>query len=294
MPPDLIARQKFIGGTDAACILGISPWKTAFDVWQDKMGQAEPTPDNEYMYWGRMLEPVLREAYREKTGYAVATPDTIFHPEYKFIGGNLDGMAADRVVEFKTAAFSKDWGEPGTDEIPPYYIAQCAHYMLVTGLPQADLAVLIGGNDFRIYHMEADARLQKMLLNAERDFWESHVKTGIAPEAKTLSDLTKLYPKSVQKGVTASADVLVAAQSLKNIKQRIKELEEQKAAEETIIKGFMAANDTLLDDGSNIVATWRTNKDSRCFDKDAFKAVYPDLYDNYIKPKPGIRPLLVK
>ena len=57
-------------------------------------------------------------------------------------------------------------GEPGTDEIPDYYMTQVQHYLAVTGVKTADVAVLIGGNDFRIYTIEADEELQSFVDRA--------------------------------------------------------------------------------------------------------------------------------
>lgn len=54
-------RKTFIGGSDAATICGLNPWKTRYQLWQEKTGQAEPTDlsENERVYWGNVLEEVV-------------------------------------------------------------------------------------------------------------------------------------------------------------------------------------------------------------------------------------------
>lgn len=63
-------RRAGIGGSDVAALLGLSKWKSPYQLFLEKTGNAPPQEDNEAMYWGRMLEPVIRDAYEEKTGTA--------------------------------------------------------------------------------------------------------------------------------------------------------------------------------------------------------------------------------
>ena len=116
----LAERMKGIGGSDVAAILGLSKWSTPYDVWQSKLGLADPTPDNDAMKWGRLLEPVVRQAYAERTGLAVAVPsDPLVMPGYDFARANLDGIREDgRIVEIKTARYADGWGDEGSDEVP--------------------------------------------------------------------------------------------------------------------------------------------------------------------------------
>ena len=55
-------RKCGIGGSDVAAILGISKWNSAISLWLDKTNQTnEPVEENEAMYFGSLLEPLLRE-----------------------------------------------------------------------------------------------------------------------------------------------------------------------------------------------------------------------------------------
>src|SRR5262245_21334122 len=105
------------------------------------------------MRWGNLWEQVVRQEYGNRTGRTVVVPPGIIrHPKVQFALMTPDGIAdASRVLQVKTARTSDGWGDPGSGEIPQDYILQTQHEMFVTGLPVADVAVLIGGQDFRIY-----------------------------------------------------------------------------------------------------------------------------------------------
>ena len=65
-------RQKGLGGSDIAPILGISKWSSAIDIWLSKTNQKhDEVVENEAMTWGKILEPVIRDRFREVTGKKV-------------------------------------------------------------------------------------------------------------------------------------------------------------------------------------------------------------------------------
>ena len=67
MPRDewLELRRQGIGGSDAAAILGLNPWKTPMDVWLEKTGEfTRDDEENEQMYWGTVLEAVVAEEFK--------------------------------------------------------------------------------------------------------------------------------------------------------------------------------------------------------------------------------------
>lgn len=62
-------RRKGIGGSDASAIAGINPWKSPMAVWLDKTGQIEPEEAGEAAYWGNVLENVVADEFKERTGF---------------------------------------------------------------------------------------------------------------------------------------------------------------------------------------------------------------------------------
>ena len=67
-------RRKGIGGSDAAAILGISPWRTARDLYDDKLGIASAQDDSGNwvaLEMGHLLEDLVARIFSQKTGYPI-------------------------------------------------------------------------------------------------------------------------------------------------------------------------------------------------------------------------------
>jgi len=209
-PNQLETRRRGIGGSDAAAVLGLSKWATPLDIYLSKVEPvATRAPMTEPMLWGNLLEPVVRQRYSDLTGRAVTVPDTIRHPVHSFMIAHVDGVTDDgRLLEIKTAGSNYGWGEPGSDEIPGSYLIQVQHYLFVMDLPVADVAVLIGGCDFRQYEIPADPELQEMIVDGEREFWH-RVETLDPPpidldNPRALEIVRRMYPGT--DGTTVDAD----------------------------------------------------------------------------------------
>lgn len=289
-------RRQGIGGSDVAPILGLSKWRTPLDVYLDKRGEGAPDVDNESMVWGRALEPVIRQQYAERTGRVVRLPDAMLrHPRHDFMIANLDGVTDDkRVLEVKTARTGQDWGEPGTDEIPEAYALQVQHYLAVTGFVVCDVAVLIGGSDFRLYEVPADRELQGLIIDAEAAFWQ-RVIDGDEPEPITFAEAQQRYGRSDAKGVVGAGEMAAqAVRDLARIKAQIKQLEAaEEDAKAIVMRAFGDSGDTLVL-GDRTLATWKLAKAPERFDAAAFKAAHPDLAAKFTGPGNPYRRLLLK
>ena len=208
-------RKTGIGGSDCAIVLGLSKWKTARQLYHEKRGElpAAVSDETEEQWWGRMLEPVVRQKYAEKTGRTVMVPaDTIRSVAHPFMLAHIDGYTDDnRGYEGKTAMASTGWGEEGTDAIPTEYLFQTHHYMVVTQLPVFDVATLIGRR-FAFYEVQADAELHEMIVAAESEFMR-RVREGDPPPLdylhKTAIDCVKLmYPGTNGTRIAADAEAI--------------------------------------------------------------------------------------
>lgn len=218
-------RHLYIGSSDAAAAMNLSPWQTAVDLWLEKRGASPPFEGNAATRWGKLLEPLLRQEYAEQTRRAVYLPqERLVHPEVTFIAAHPDGITDDgRLLELKTARSAEDWGEPGGDEIPTPYTIQVQHQLMVTQLPVADVAVLVGGSDFRLYEVPADRELQGDILEAEVEFWR-FVEQGIQPPLDfsaphVLAVVRKLYPGTNGQTVDADESCIKAREELETAKE---------------------------------------------------------------------------
>lgn len=290
----LAERRTGIGGSDVAPLMGLSPWTTPYELWLDKLGRLPQKEETPAMRMGTLLEPLILGMYVQETGIHATKPAEIIRStQHPFALANLDGLASDRVVEIKSARDDRDWGEPGTDEIPTYYAAQVMHYMGVTGLPRADVAVLIGGSDFRVYTVARDDDLIQAIFRVEQDFWR-HVTECSPPPIERASDAALAWPASRASHVQAPPNIAASVARLKEIKAMAKALESEASTLEDIVKPFIADNDTLVDVGGHVLATWKSSKDSSRFDMDAFKVAHPDLVEQFQKIVPGSRRFLIK
>jgi len=312
----LTARRSIVGGTDASALCHKNPWKDPMQVWAEKTGLwPDDDVQSEVMKWGILQEDLVAREYVAKTGNKVRRPallqDKILgfatrlrrHPNYPWMGAHLDRLILNenRGLECKTTnAFMKgEWGEEGTDQVPEQYLLQCQHYMAVMGYDSFDLAVLIGGNQHRVYHIPRDEGLIASLIKIEGDFWHNHVITGVCP----MPDGSEQSMRSVKRlNPTASLhDGNISKQASERINQAVGELADAdfdaKALEKKInaLKGeiqlFMGeASELYIEDVC--VVTWRQTNDIKKFDAKALKAADPKLWAQYLKTEPGHRVFL--
>lgn len=179
----LKTRDLGIGGSDAAVIMGLNPYKSSYKLWMEKTGQAEPEDLTGIMsvYWGTKNEPAIADWFQEETGKKVQRLGTLQNMEYPFMLANVDRtvVGENAGLEIKTAGVqqAKLWKD---DEIPDSYYCQCLHYMAVTGADYWYIAVLLGGNDSKWNRIERNEEDIKTLIQAEKEFWDL-VTTKTAP-----------------------------------------------------------------------------------------------------------------
>jgi len=194
-------RRRGIGGTDVAAILGLHPWKTAHDVWLDKMGLADPLV-SEPAYWGTVLEPILGREYALRRNVEVYRPEPrlFVHTQHPWMIGHPDYLVSGEAtgLDCKTTGVRQAhrWGPEGTDEIPEEALLQAQWYLLIAGdrADRWDIAALIG-QEFRTYTVRPQAKLQGMMIDLAGDFWMQYVQTQTPPPV----DHTEAARKMLQK-----------------------------------------------------------------------------------------------
>jgi predicted phage-related endonuclease len=104
-----------------------------------------------------------------------------------------------------------EWGPAGTDEVPQQYLLQVMWTMGVTDLPCADLAVLIGGDDFRIYNFFRDPELEGHLFEAAEKWWRDHVVAGVPPRLDGSESASKWladrFPREKEPLLRATSEI---------------------------------------------------------------------------------------
>ena len=240
-------RRRAVGGSEIAAILGIGKWESRFSLWHRKAGTLGPQGDNDQMEWGRRLEPVILAKYADDHPDAViGRAGTFAHPERSWQLANVDAFVGepdgpDGIVECKTQRddFDHLWGEPGTDEIPVYYRAQCLWYMDVLDAPWCDIAVLIAGSDYREYRVQYDIDEARMMRGAAVEFLQSleaNERPDIDAHQATYQAVRELHPDIEPQSIDLPADL---ARNYCNARHELKRAEETALLQRSLVADAM-------------------------------------------------------
>lgn len=297
----MVARDQFlaerdlgIGGSDAGAVLGVNPYATRMDVYLRLTGQLELEADDTDgpRRWGQLLEPAILQHYQQTTGIELWQPGHRRSEFYPFMVGHLDARARDRVVDAKNYRSRDGWGEPGTDEVPLYIVAQMHHYMILEQVARADVAALFGGSDFATYTVSRDDELANMLIGAERDLWQ-HVQNREPPPPQSLAEVNALYRRSLGRTVDADEAIAQAVAELRGLRAMAKDAATRAEKVEATIKAFMGEAEALLIDGKPAV-TWKSTKESKRIDVDALRQCHPAIAERFAVTAAGTRPFKLK
>lgn len=274
-------RQRGIGGSDCAAACGLSRWKSRLMLYLEKTSAEIEDIDNEPMYWGRTMEPILRMEFAGRTGLKVQeVPFTFACREYPWMMANIDGVVTDpdgtkALLEIKTAnGFAvKEW-ENG---LPQEYYLQIQHYLQVTDLPKAYVAVLIGGNRFHWEPVARDEETIQSIISLEADFWK-YVEKGVQPpvDEQSSDGLAVLYPKSDSQTsiiLPEEADNIIAGYTeIKNVIDELKpELDKYENQLKAMIKTAACAKTP-----QGYTVKWQTTSSSR-IDTTRLKKEKPEI-----------------
>lgn len=299
----LAQRRLGIGGSDVAAMLGLSPYKSPYQLWLDKTGRSDDAPVDadaeERMHFGNVLEQVVAQEYTERTrnrvqrilsqlqhpqcGIALANIDrAIVTPGSKARWDNASGrvLGADGVLECKTAHAmalnGSEWGDAGTDQVPQAYWLQVQWYLGITGLPRGDLAVLFGGQRFRIYTMQADAAIFDGLLTEADRWWREHVVADTPPQPRTEDEARQRWSQHIEgRDRIVDADTAQLVAELIDLKADLAVMERREQVLRDHITCAFEDAEAITYAGRRL-ATWKANKPSARTD---WKAAARDLRD---------------
>ena len=293
----LAIRAKGIGSSDAAAAIGLSSYKCALSLWLEKTGRqpSEDLSNKEAVVWGTVLEPVVAKMYAERTGRKVRRVNAVLqHPEHAFMLANLDREVITEdgtgVLEIKTAGFYS--AQLWEDGVPVAYQCQVLHQLAVTGHAWADVAVLLGGQEFRIYRIERDDDKIADLIQREAQFW-SCVTNDQQPEPDASDDaeraLLSLFPADNGQTLdfTESGEFNHLFAELLKIRHSKEDIEQQESVLKHRIQAALgSATAAIFQQGK---VTWRKAKDRLVPDLDKLSQEHPELLQQYAKAIPGSR-----
>lgn len=297
-------RSDYIGSSDAAAILGLSPWRSKMQVYLEKNGLAEEIDDKKRAVFarGHRFEPVVIGMLCDELtsqGHEVrvmARNRRYVHNEHPFIGSEIDvellvdGEEVNGEAKTVSPFAAKLWGAPDSGDVPLYYQAQCMHAMSVYPRRRTVIGAMVGLDDFRVRWIERDDDLVQIITAKEVEFWQD-VQAGRMPAPTTAGDVAWLYQDRGE-AVEITADAALAVEKLRQIKQQQAALDTEREQLELKIQLQMRDAATALDSTGRTLATWRQNKERKATDWKAVAQALgasPALIEQHTRTEPGAR-----
>lgn len=312
-------RRKGLGGSDAAAVLGISPFRTARDLYYDKLGVVTADDQENWvaMEMGNLLEPLVARIFEKKTGLKIYQRRCMFqHRAYPWMLADLDYLVelpdgSTAILEIKTTNYNaKDkWWYNGEEIVPVYYEAQGRHYMAVMGIDRVYFCCLYGNNEEEVIirHIDRDMSYEEELIALEDSFWHGHV---LAKEPPPYTEDGDLILESLRRQLgPADKDappVAITPPQFARVKQFLALREEKKHhdAEVTRLENEMARLKALIvaDMGTSCKAIYEDGADSYTITfnptrkvsvpkemLERLREVHPDIYKEYAIVSTGRR-----
>lgn len=269
-------RKRGIGGSDAAAVLGISPWKTPLSVWLDKTGRAPEQPETEAMRIGTELEDYVARRYCESTGrevrrhnrmivsgHLLGDVDRLVVPPGSAIAALKGEIRTDRILECKTTS-----GAGWDGEVPAYYQTQVQHYMgLCPTVLAADVAVLfVVPKRFEVIAVQRDDDVIAAMRERLEAWWARYVDADVPPPPECEDDCKMLWSASRPIKTGATEEIARAVSALREKSEAIKVLDRDVSMLKARIMASMGDADTLVGQDGRSLATWRSQKDKETVD----------------------------
>lgn len=276
-----IDRDKWIGGSDIAVIMGLSPFKTRYQLLLEKAGLQEDTfTGNIYTEYGSEMESKIRDFINKMRS-------TNFEPDRKYsdvLRCHVDGVNEDTILEIKTT--SHIYTNVNDYKV---YLVQLLTYMDVYGFKKGLLAVYERPSDFNCEFEPFRLNIHDISIEDYKDIVED-IKAEIARFKADLQRL-KENPLLTEQDFQPQAVVEIANQviQLENRMAAFKDLEKQyknmkqklyQAMYEADVKSWRMPNGTKITRVDGTPASVKTVVE---FDSDSFKAEHADLYGKFTK-----------
>lgn len=283
-------RHKYIGGSDIPIIMGISPFKSRFELLQEKaLIKESDFTGNTYTEYGNTMEPKIREHINISYDLAVEEPFVegkhVKEAEGDEIIGvriHTDGENSSAILEIKTTSQIHE-----NLEDYKLYLVQLLYYMHLTKRERGVLAVYERPEDLSEEFDEERLHIYEVDIGS----WQNLVKDIEREIARFIEDLKKVKenPEITEEDLIPAEVITVANQILVFEKQleAMKELEKKIKADKAKLKKAMVEFNvktwktpsgftiTLVPDGASSTV--------KVFDEERFQKENKELYKEYLK-----------
>ena len=304
-------RKSGIGGSDAASVLGFSPYRSSMSVYLEKINHNNKINNlkenivyknalgkdlDEYMKenlneevsykmeLGNKLKDFVASEFTLKTNKKVRNINAVLrNDKYPFAIANIDkaviGEKAFLECKVTNSYLKKSWQK----EVPIHYKIQMNHYMAVTGATHCYVAVLIGNEELIIHKIERDEEYISEIMSLEKMFWENCILGDDIPMPDGSNDysnfLNSFYKESKEESLILFEQEKLL-QRYDEISEISKEIDTERKTIEQYIKLQMKEYETCYIGDRKI--TWK-NQSRNTVDTKKLKIENPKLIENYIK-----------
>ena len=229
------ARREGISASEIASILGLSPYSSPFDLWWLKRTGDDLEAENKAMRRGRRYEALILEDFADEhpefqvmpsvtarnlqRPWQLATPDGLAYEAGYAYADPEDTSDPVAVIEAKTGQ-RREWGEPGTDDIPLHYRCQVLWQMDTLGLNVAYLPVLFG-DQYAEYVVDYDEGDAKYMRDRAEEFLTS-IRNDEMPDVDdstaTARRLKHLHPDVTDGEVEIPAYIVAQYRAAKRLR----------------------------------------------------------------------------
>lgn len=263
------ARAATIGSSDIPVLVGLSTFKSEYELALEKSGQMppeeRPTDGTDPREVGELIEPVLLELYRRRTGRrARRVHRLVAHPEFPWATASLDaetiGERPNRDVELKHS-YSIRWSQK---TLPEDVEVQVMWQMGVSGYRAADVMALVYGTP-RVIPVEFDESYFADLLAIATRFRE-RTAAGELPKPDGSDSarraLSTRFPADDGTFLTTSLETAAIAEELRQAKAELLAAKNRVGTAENAVRALLGeatGMGALEADGYRI--TWKRTAD---------------------------------
>lgn len=299
-------RAKSIGSSEIAAVLGVCPYRTPYQLWDEKVNGSS-FKGNKYTKAGTILEPAVIEFFRQEAEADILpgfVEDVRFrHPEKRHLTATpdrfyeriKDGKLTKGIVEAKTTQVSIT----SDDDLPPSWFCQAQYQAAIynannpdAGVSEISIAWLVRGLDFHYAYFDVDAEFGAHLLEKADEFWNDYILPRIAPDYTSVADIERAYPRA-EGSVEATEQTVQAYERLVELSEKIKSLKEEEEVIKDNLKMVMKGAQEITYFGS-VLATWKHTKPVQRLDTKRLKAEAPDVYQQFLGEAKSNRRFLLK
>lgn len=294
-------RRAGIGASDVPAICGMSSFATPLDVWEQKVGLRVPSEDTPLTEWGRRLEPVIADAFAERTGIVIRRrAREVRYRDWPVMFAHLDRSTPQGPLECKASMSTRGWGDDGSAEVPLHVGLQLQAQLLCADRPRGFVAALLGYRDFRVYEIPRDDELlNESVLPILREFWDQvETKTPPIPDGSESYSafLRRMHPRDERPERPATPEEGLLVGRLLEARRLKSDAEKAEKELEQFVQTAIADDGGLIGPGWRI--SWRATKERVTVDWQSIANTLgarfqQELIEANTETKPGSRRFLV-